>query len=230
MQTFELECRVEVDMVQSEDRQHPGIGSRPVQMAPDIGVLEVRFESSSHCATHPLVEIAEDDTRPAQLVMTDDPFFEQPPCLLTMFHESRSKMHIEDMQRRSVDLNIGSQAASPLAAGFCDVIVPVDMNREATQHDVSVTSAFQSPGLTECEVKTQLIRYEPELISFAAAAFDAQHFLERNNIGIDRLQYLDDPVRADAPVQAAAFMHVVGNDSDLVGLSHDLTFEFVIVA
>src|SRR5437667_10425640 len=93
-----------------------------------------------------------------------------------------------------------------------DVEVSVDVNRETAEHDISVAAPLQFPSLAEGEMKTEFIDDKAQLILFAFAAFDAHNFLKGNDIRVDRLQHVSDPVGADAPVQSTALMEVVVYD------------------
>src|SRR4051794_20946197 len=102
----------------------------------------MRFECRSDHAANPFVEIAEHNARTTQFGMTDDSLIEQTSSLLSMFEKCGSEVHVENVQHRSVHLDIRTQAA-PLFTPRCrDVEIAVDLNRKSAQDDIAITSAF----------------------------------------------------------------------------------------
>src|SRR5690242_5693297 len=99
-------------MIQIEDRQHPGVAAPRLQMLTDVGMFEMGFECGRNDAADPFVKVTENDTRTSEFGMADNSLFKKPPRLLTVFHYRRSKMNVEDVQQRAVNLNICAEAAT----------------------------------------------------------------------------------------------------------------------
>src|SRR5438105_15917136 len=100
--------------------------------------------------------------------MIHDLFFKQTPGLLSMFQKGCPKMYIEYMERRLVHANVGAQAAARLAAGACQVVMPIDVNWKPAENGVAVASAAQSFCFPKCVVITQPVRDKAKLIALAA--------------------------------------------------------------
>ena len=58
----------------------------------------------------------------------------------------------------------------------------------------------------------------PRLVILPSSGIDPDHLLERDDIGIDFAQHLDDALRADLSVQAAAFVHIVGSHANMTAV------------
>src|SRR5262245_33581713 len=97
-QFFEAKNRVEVDVIEMEDRQDARICSRAPQMLPDIRLLQMLFHRPRHCTRKPFIKVTEDDTRAVKLMMIDDACVEQAACLAAMFEECRPQMNIKDVK------------------------------------------------------------------------------------------------------------------------------------
>ena len=152
--------------------------------------------------------------------MVDDAIIEQPARLRTMFKKCSAQVNIKYMERCRVEFDIGPQTTPRLTALCRNVIVPVDVDWKARQYDIAVAPAPKAPVLTECEIETEFFGDKSSLVRLATPAFDAQHFLKCNDIGINLNENIDDAARANAAVQPPAFVNVIGDDSNcLVGRS-----------
>ena len=93
----------------------------------------------------------------------------------------------------------------------CEVV----RDREAAEHDVAELVAAQ---LARRRHHPAHAERGADLLGVAAAVRPgADHFLQRDDVGVDRAQHRGDPLRARAAVQAAAAMDVVGGDAQRRG-------------
>lgn len=67
--------------------------------------------------------------------------------------------------------------------------------------------------LADLRVVSHLLRDVPRLLIFSRLSFDANNFLERDDIGIDLAQNPHDAVRANTSIQAATLVDVVSGDT-----------------
>ena len=153
--------------------------------------------------------------------MVHNLLLEQPAGLLSMLPEGSSEVDIEHMQFTAAYMDVGAQASARLTAGFGDVVIPFDLNRKTAEYDIAVASATDSAILAKRSVKAQIVGNITELVFMEFAAFEAQYFLQRNNVCVDLLQNVDDSVRTHQSIQTATFVYVVSDDSNRVrGLLH----------
>lgn len=122
-------------------------------------------------------------------------------------------MNIEHVHGRCSKPDIGAQTTTGFAPRRRNIVVAIDVDRRPAQNDVAVATAFQPPVFAKNEIETEFIRNEPCLVFDRIGVFDAQNFLERDDVGIDLLQDLDDSLRSSPPIHSPAFMNVVCDDS-----------------
>jgi hypothetical protein len=191
-------------------------------VAANVGVFQMELQRTCDCASHPFIEIAQNNSWPLQFAMTDNLLLEQTSRLLTMFEECRSEVYVEHVKRRSSEVDVGSQAATRFATALRNVIVPMGMNGKAAKHRIPVSSAFQTTCLAECEVETQSIGQKSKLIPVAIAAFDTEHFLKSDDVCINMLEHIEDTFGTDTAIQPTTLMDVVGCDAqNVTGLFHE---------
>ncbi len=74
--------------------------------------------------------------------------------------------------------------------------------------------------MSHAVVETQLARDEMRLIGFAVAPLNAEHLLQRYDVGVNLFQDTDDSRGVETPVNPDAFVHVVSDNSKFTDLSH----------
>lgn len=125
-----------------------------------------------------------------------------------------AEMNIEYVKGGRPESDIGSQASSGFATVHRQIIVAVDVNRKSRQYEVAVTAAIQPPRLPKRGVESEFFSDESSLVRLATLALDAQYLLEGNDICVDFAQDIHDAARPNTTIQAAAFVNVVGDNSD----------------
>src|SRR5262245_39813021 len=122
---FQAELAIEVDVIKTEEWKPAWERSALAEIGPDIRFVQVRCHRRCHGAAHPFIEISENDTRAAQVLVDDNALLKELTSLFSLFEEPCSEMHIEDVQRIVVEANIRAQASAALTASCTDVIVLV---------------------------------------------------------------------------------------------------------
>jgi hypothetical protein len=205
-----------------KNRQHSRIGSRSLEVVPNVGVFQMELQRTCDCASHPFIEIAQNNPWTLQFAMADNLLLEQTSRLLTMFEECRSEVYVEHMKRRRGEVDVGPQAASRFATALRNVVVPMGMNGKAAKRRIPISSALQTTCLSECEVETQPVGQKSKLIPLAIGAFDTEHFLKSDDVCIDMLEHIEDSFGTDTTIQPTTLMDVVGCDAqNLMGLFHE---------
>jgi hypothetical protein len=87
------------------------------------------------------------------------------------------------------------------------------LNGKTGQQNVAVGATLVAPIFSKFGVITQLFGQEARLMLFASTSLDANDFLQRDNIRVDRAQDFRDAFRPHATIQAATLMYVIRSDS-----------------
>src|SRR5579885_1614077 len=150
---IQLELLVEVDVIQVQQGQETRVCFRSAQMRSEVAALEMGLKHPRRQPFGPLVEIAEDDLRPMQMVVSHDLAFKELACLLPALEIGRSKVHVEHMQQRPmVQAHVGAQAAAPFTSLDGDIEVLSMVNRKTREHKIPVSSSFVLPVFAEFRV------------------------------------------------------------------------------
>ena len=112
-----------------------------------------------------------------------------------------------------MEAHVSSEASSPLTSSGTDVVILVALDGVAGEQDIPITSTLMSAVLSKREVEPKLLRDKSGLILFGLAAFETDNLLERNDICLEFVQNVHDPVRPNTSVHTTTFVDVVGNDS-----------------
>src|SRR5919109_1532210 len=99
---FELQASVEVNVIQVQQRQHPGIGALASRERAKIGALEVLLHQLRGQAASPFIEVAEDDAGTCESRVAEDLTAEQLRPLVAPLHISGAEMHVKGVQNASV--------------------------------------------------------------------------------------------------------------------------------
>ena len=111
------------------------------------------------------------------------------------------------------DLKIRSEAAPLLTSGLSDVIVMSMDKRKPAQGYISVCASLKPAVFTDPVVKPHLASDETRLMILCVLPFNAQHFLEGDDVRIDLPEDLRDSPNLNPLIKAASLMDVVGRDS-----------------
>src|ERR1700757_1936946 len=114
---------------------------------------------------------------------------------------------MDDFPRR--DFQVTAHAAAGLAARSSKIVNPDFTHRKAAEHDVAINGAAKLARLTNAIVITGRVRQILRLVLFPASAFQAHHFLQRDDISLKLSQDVSHARRAYASIDAAAFVRVV---------------------
>jgi len=111
------------------------------------------------------------------------------------------------------DLKIRSETAPLLASGLSDVKVMSVDKRKPAQGYISVCPSLKPAVLTDPVMKPHLASDEPRLMILCIFTFNAEHFLEGDDVSIDFPEDLRDSPNLNPLIKAASLMDVVGRDS-----------------
>src|SRR5688572_19341206 len=182
-QPLQPQLPIEVDVIQSEDREASRERAGLLQVIRDIRLVEVLGQPRGHRPAEPFIEVSEDDAGPVELLVDDDALVDEFPRLLELLEESGAEVDVEDVQGGVGKPDVGTQAAAVFAsASRADVVVPVMLDREPGQDDISVTSTVVPLVFAESEIEAELLGDKPGLVFLAAAALPADNFLQGNDI------------------------------------------------
>src|SRR5688572_16801448 len=182
-QPLQLQLPVEVDVIQPEDREPSRERRRLLQVMRDIRLVEVFGQPRGHRPAEPFVEVSMNDAGPVELLVDDDALVDELARLLELLEESGAEVDVEDVQGGVGKPDVGAQAAAVFAsASRADVVVPVVLDREPGQHDISVAPTVVLLVFAESEIEAELLGDKPGLVFLAAAALPADNFLQGNDI------------------------------------------------
>jgi hypothetical protein len=111
------------------------------------------------------------------------------------------------------NLKIRSEAAPRLTSGSSEVIVMSVNKRKPAQGYISVCASSKPAVLTDPVMKPHLASDETRLMIFWFFPFNAEHFLEGDDISIDLPKNLHNSPDLNPLIKTASLMDVVGCDS-----------------
>ena len=111
------------------------------------------------------------------------------------------------------DLNIRSEAAPLLTSGLTDVMVMSMDKRKPAQCYISVCASLKPAVLADPVMKPHLASDETRLMILWFFPFNAEHFLEGDDVSIDLPEDLRDSPNLNSSIKTAPLMDVVGRDS-----------------
>ena len=131
--------------------------------------------------------------------------------LMPPLEQRGAEMHVIEVQRVVVERDVDALHAAVLAGLPRQVVLNVMPDRKAAQDDVA-----EERGAEMARRRHHPAHAErgAELGGLAGLQrTGANHFLERDDIGIDRRQHAGDALEPRAAVEAAGAMNVVGGDA-----------------
>jgi len=140
-----------------------------------------------------------------------NPLADQLPDLLSAFEKTCSEVDVEQMKRRTPDIDIRPQTAPSLASAYRYVMVMDPAQWEAAKQQVTVGSAIKAAVLTEPAMVSKFRGNESRLILLVLSR-DAHYFLEGNHIGSNLTQHSNNAGWPDSAIHAAALVDVVRCD------------------
>ncbi len=149
------------------------------------------------------------------------------------------QVHADDAQRLLVNQELGNHGAARLerrefqrgAVKNADmalhqdrIAVPADVASIELEKPIRMfANLFQSPAMADTEVHrlVHAVAVDERVWHRRAPSADPLvGFLERNDIRVDLLQYLQHATWVAAPIEAHRFVHVVGGDGDRLAAGH----------
>ncbi len=135
----------------------------------------------------------------------------QPLRLMPALEQRRAEVDVVHVQRAAVGGDVDALHAARLARLPREIVFEMLRDGQPAEHRVAEQMAAQVPRRRHHPAHAQ---QRAELFDLAVAAWSgADHFLQRDDVGVDRAQHGGDAFRAGAAVEAAAAMDVVGGDA-----------------
>jgi hypothetical protein len=209
---------VEIDMVEVKNRQDAGKRPRPSEVRFRIDVLKFGFEKFGRQTFRPFVEITRDDAFAGEFGMFENMRGEQFMNLPAALEKRRAEMNVEKLQGfvTAAERDFGQKTAARLVFVNADVEILRMFDRQSAQNRVAVKPAFDAPVFAEKKVHAQFVGDKFGLMVAFVRIFMTQNFLQSDHVRVDFPQNLGDSFRRKPPVDADAFMDVVGRDADFV--------------
>ena len=204
-----LKRGVPVDPVQREQREHRRVGTP----APHRG-RELTAEPARHGPAVPLVEIPHEDARPGEALGVADEDAEQAE-LLAPFSQRQPEVAVEDVQRRTRDVQVDAKAASRLTHAAAQVAPARSQHGQAGEDDVAVRPGPVRPGLAHDDLRHVEPRRQVRGLIGVRHAFFADHFLQAHDVGRDLRDDVGDPVQVATAVESDTAVDVVAHDGEV---------------
>ena len=111
------------------------------------------------------------------------------------------------------DLKVRSEAAPLLTSGLSDVVVMSMDKRKPAQCYISICASLEPAVLADPVMKPRLASDETRLMILWVLSFNAEHFLEGDDVSINLPEDLRDSPDLNPSIKTASLMDVVGCDS-----------------
>lgn len=206
-QTEHLQAARVVDVVEVQNREEAWIGAPPLEIAADVHAPQLSAQQDRGQTAHPLVEVAQHDFGTADVAVADD--LGQALSLIPSLENGGAEVDVVDVQSMSVDVDIGPLQAARLARLPGQIVFDVMEDRQSAQHDVAELVFAQSAS--RCHDPTHPQR-RADLFDVATAARPwTDHFLQRDDVGVDGAQDRSDPIWAGPAIHPTTTVNVVGD-------------------
>ena len=139
----------------------------------------------------------------------------EPPALVPPLDERGAQVDVEHVHEvLGPDQYVRVEGPAPLVSHHADVVVLHDAQREAAQDDVAVGRALELAVLAQRPVQAERLADVVGLVALALA-LAADDLLQGRDVRVHLAEHVDDTVRPQAAVDAAAPMDVVRGDPQL---------------
>ena len=183
----------------------------PAQVLAEVDALQPLGEDVLRDAARPLVEIAQDDLRPRHAPIVNERG--ELGGLVAPLEQRRAQMDVVEMQRVIVERQVDALHAAVLARFPRQIVLHVMAHRKPAEHDVAEQRRAQVARRRHDPAHAERGAEFGGLSGLERAGAD--HFLERDDVGIDHREHARDAFDAGAAVEAAGAMNVVGGDAYL---------------
>src|SRR5215213_7515435 len=136
------------------------------------------------------------------------------------------EMNVEKLQSlmHAAERDFGEKTAARLALVDADVEILRVPDRQTAQNRVAVKPAFNAPVFAEEKIHLQFFGDKFGLMLALVSVSMTQNFLQSDDISIDFPQNFRNSFRREPPVNADAFVDVVGRDANSIHLVLGLRF------
>lgn len=134
-----------------------------------------------------------------------------------------AEVHIVNMQHPVLSqFQIGAQATTWLPVPMAQIIVLCRDKAQLTENHIAISTSIDFPVFAQPAIEPQLVPNKAGLIVLWRLSFNGQHFVQRDDVGVQLTQDLCDPSRTHAPVQTTALVNVIRHHREPFFLAFDL--------
>src|SRR5581483_10456359 len=184
-------------MIQMQKRKQARICAGATEITTRIRTVEPLSKEAGSKTPAPLVEITKNDPRARQLFTSQDFPSQELPGLLPALEKRRAHVHVKNVQHRLAQPQVCTQATSPLTSRCRNVAVFECVDRKPRQHNIAVGPALVSAVLTHRRGISEFLGKVTCLVAFPPASLSADDLLQRDEIGVQFAQDINNALRSD---------------------------------
>ncbi len=205
-----LDVSLVVDVIQVQDGEHARIRPPAAEVCPQINALQPGRQHLRGEPAHPFIEVPEHDFRGAHTPVVQDRA--EPPGLMAPFENRGSQVHVVQVQDVVADGDVHPLAAARFARAPRQVVLGVMADRQPAHDHVAEQAAAQLAcrrhDPPHAEQRAQFLGMTGRRMT------GPDHFLQRDDVGIDAADDLCDAGWIGAAVETPAAVDVVGGDPE----------------
>ena len=199
-----------VDVIEVEHRKQARVGSPTPEVVPQVDAVQLFGQQRGRQTSHPFVEVAQHQFGPRDMAVEDDG--RQALCLMPPLENCGAEVDVVHMQCVTVERDVRPLQPPRLARLPRQIVLEVMRDRVAAEHGI--------PELMPTELACR--RHDPshaesgaDLLGVADATRPcADHFLQRDDVGLDRVEHRRDAMGPRPAVESAASVNVVRDDAE----------------
>ncbi len=202
-------------MVEVQHRQHAGIRPPALEVRRQVHALEHLAQGPRRQTLHPLVEVAEQHLRSLDRGVGHE--LGQLRRLPEALAHARAEVHVEHVEVASTDVDVHPLASARLPAPERQVTRVVAAHRQPAQDDVAVGLASQQARGLHHPAHTESGAEERGLAVLLGTA--AHDLLQRDDVGVEPLEHVEDAFGPRPSIHTAALVDVVGGEAEALAVT-----------
>jgi hypothetical protein len=200
-----------VDMIQMQERKNTRIRSASLQVRKEIDAVQGLGQHLRRQSTGPLVEVAQHHFGAVDSAIPHD--LRELNRLVPALEQRRTEVHIVEMHGVIVHGQINPLAAARFSTPPRQVILGMLSDGQAAQDDVAEEMPPQTSRWCHDPAHT---KRGTELLGMSwTVGVGSDHFLERDDVGIDVREHGGRSRWFDTPVEAPTTVDIVGRDAHI---------------
>jgi hypothetical protein len=201
---------VKIDVIEVEQRQDAGISARTPRASLNVHTLKLGVKQACGKTPCPFVEVSQYDPGSSELAVVQNIRGQQHSGLLTSFEICSPQVYVKDMQQCTArQLQVYANATAPFPAVCADVVVAGGAQGISAEYQVPVSATIQPAGHSHIRPHSHWTGYKSGLIFLRIMAAGTYNLLQRDDVGVDLLQYLHNALGAYPAVHTAALVDIV---------------------